>query len=107
MIQHISFISDHSYNLCEFCGESPYELKSTFTCNNGESMNTFYCYKCFFGLNTHINKSKPFQLTICNTEKCVDCDSPSVHKIRDGVNTNIYFCDNHISPHVSCIKISN
>ena len=41
MSQHISFISDHYYNLCEFCGESPYELKSTFTCNNGESTNTF------------------------------------------------------------------
>jgi hypothetical protein len=107
MIQQISFSNDYSAELCEFCGEVPSVLRSSFTCNNGTSMHTFNCYSCFFGTNTHINVSQPFLVVDCNTGKCIDCESPSVHKISGGDNADLYFCDTHVSPHAPCIKIVN
>ena len=103
MVEQISFSTDYAVKLCNFCGEGSSELKSAFKCNNGTYIETFYCYTCFFGENVRINISQPFLFSDCSTEKCIDCDSESVHKISGGANNDLYFCDTHINKHAPCI----
>jgi hypothetical protein len=104
MFQYISYSTDYSSSMCEFCGEHPSTLKSEFTCNDGQYMDTFYCYSCFFGSNKHIIINQQFTLSNDSSNKCIDCNAWSVHKIS-GANTDLYFCDNHISPNAPCIKV--
>ena len=103
-LQHVSK-TDKTDEECEFCGELPADLQTTFTTNANTCMSSNYCSKCFFGSNPHITS---YPLIIYDrhddVKTCMDCEKSGKNKITFvETGKTIYLCLNHLCPNAPYI----
>jgi hypothetical protein len=98
-LQHVSK-TEQTDEDCEFCGETPADLQTTFMVKDNSCMICYYCNNCFFGYNQRITS---YPLIIYETheevETCLDCEKSGDNKITfSETGKTIYLCNTHLCP---------
>ena len=102
MSQIVNKICTKTYKQCEFCSDN----KTEFDVKNDTMLTSYYCYECFFGVNTHIDS---FPVIIYSKfdekNKCNDCDSLGINKLYFlKLEKKLYLCDSHLCPSAPMIS---